>query len=260
MALAWDGTTNDRASTTALGGITIDTSCAFSACGWCTGNTSVRSPFGISQSTNLQFELLRRSATNDLNAFGFSTSAYFTNLALPASASEWWFWAVAISGTAIGNAKLYLWTQSGGWTSSTNSVALQAVTAPDTMTIGNGPLVFSSEMWIGNTLGFKVWNASLTDEEVYRERLTLMPRRLAGLTHVLPMIGTESSGGLRDWIGNSWTLTGTITYPDTMPSGVGYGAPIIVPQYSAIGVPVLSLAGVNSITATGATPKVTLTF
>lgn len=262
MALAWDGTSSDKAATSSLNGITVDTSCAFSACGWCAGNTAQKSPFGISNGTNLQFELLRRAATNDINAFGYGTAALFTNLALPTSSTEWWFWAFSISGTAIGSATLYLWTQGGGWVSSTNVTALQVVASPTTMTAGAGPVV-GTEAWIGNTLGYKVWNAVLTAEEIYRERLTLMPKRLAGLTHFLPMIGGSTDVALRDFLQNTWTLTGTITVADEMPSGVGYGAPhIIVPQSPASvpGIPVLSLPGVQNIASTTAQPKVTLTY
>jgi len=48
-------------------------------------------------------------------------------------------------------------------------------------------------------------------------------------------------------VGNTWSLTGTITYDSDIPSGVSYGA-------------ILSLPGVQDITANSATPKVTLTW
>lgn len=261
MAIVWDGTTNDRASTSDINGLTIDTTCAVSACGWCTGNTATRSPFGISNGSNLQFELLRRSATNDLNAFGYSAGPFFSNLALPASSSEWWFWAFSMSGSAIGNATLYVWTQGGGWTSSTNGTALQAVPSPSVITWGNGPIVWSSEMWVGSTLAYKVWNATLTAEEVYRERLSLMPKRLTGLSHFLPMLGMDATDTLRDLCQNSWSLTGTVTYSDALPPNVGYGAPILVFNQPVLSIaPTLSLPGVQDITATSARPKVTLTW
>lgn len=247
MALIWDGTANDRASTSDINGLTVDTSCALSACGWCTGNTAVRAPFGISNGSSLQFELLRRSATNDLNAFGYSAGPFFTNLALPSSSSEWWFWALSISGTASGNAHLYVWTSSGGWTSSASSAALQAVSSPSVITWGNGPVQVGAEMWVGKTLGLKVWNAVLSESELQAERLTLLPKRQSGLTHAVPGVGDSSSAALRDIAGNTWSLTGTITYDADLPAGVSYGA-------------ILSLPGVQSITASGATPKVTLAF
>lgn len=247
MALIWDGTANDRASTSTTGGLTVDTSCALSACGWCTGNTAVRSPFGISNGSSAQFELLRRSATNNLNAFGYGAGPFFTNLALPSSASEWWFWAVSISGSAAGNATLYLWTSGGGWVSSASGSTLQAVTSPTVVVWGNGPVGYSAEMWVGKTLGLKAWNAVLSEAELQAERLTLLPKRQSNLTHAVPGIGANSTDALRDIVGNTWSLTGTITYDSDIPAGVTYGA-------------ILSLPGVQSITATGATPKVTLTY
>lgn len=247
MALIWDGTANDRASTSDINGLAVDTSCALSACGWCTGNTATRSPFGISNGSNLQFELLRRSATNDLNAFGYGAGPFFTNLALPSSSSEWWFWALSISGTASGNAHLYVWTSSGGWTSSASSAALQAVSSPSVITWGNGPVQVGSEMWVGKALGLKIWNAVLSESELQAERLLLLPKRQADLTHAVPGVGSDSSEALRDLVGNTWSLTGTITYDSDVPSGVSYGA-------------MLSLPGVQDITSSGATPKVTLTF
>lgn len=218
MALSW----NDSGiiETSSVGGITVASSCAFSACGWCTGNTSVRSPFGISNSTTTQFELLRRAATNTLNAFGQATSAYFNNLALPASASEWWFWAFRVSGTAAGSATLYLWTQSGGWVSSNNVNTLQAVT-PNRIVIGGGP-ISTAENWIGQTSGFRIWNAVLSENELKGEKFSLRARRKLNLHADVPMAGSTTSQKLRDYRGNTWTLDGAESGTPTGPTA-GWG-------------------------------------
>jgi hypothetical protein len=75
-----------------------------------------------------------------------------------------------------------------------------------------------------------------------------------------PMIGGEVAEHMRDFVGGR---TGVQVGSNTVSDGTGlpWGGSIIVPQYAAASsAPVLSLPGVQSITATSAVPKVTLTF
>ncbi len=230
MALVWDGTSTDRATTSSVGSLSIDTSCAFSACGWLTSSSlnASKSAFGLSFSTTTQFVILRRAAAAAINAFGAGVGPYFTNVTIPEDGT-WFFWGVSISGSAIGNATFYVWTPADGWSSSTNSIALQTIAAPDALGLGNSPRGGTAEAWATKQGATKVWNAVLTEDEIKREMMSLSPVRLDGLHAALPMIGLASSPALRDLRGNTWTLSGTITFDDTHP-GVPYGPPLDIPN------------------------------
>jgi len=105
------------------------------------------------------------------------------------------------------------------------------------------------------------WTATLTADELARERATRRVHRTADLHRWLPMLYQTMALNDDDRSGNGYTLpvVGSPAVVDGAP--VGWGAPIIVPQYAvASTAPVLSLPGVQDITATSARPKVTLTF
>lgn len=267
MALVWDGTASDKLATTRVGSLTIDTSCAYSACGWATANNGAGTKAGVTiclydSINSKQFSIKKRAASDALNAFGYGAGPYFdptaSGLTIPDD-NTWFFWAAAVSGTAAGNATLYVWVPGTGWASDANSVALQAVTTPDKLLMGGGPT--ANEEWIGKHLSNKVWNAVLTADEFERERLSLYPRRIKDLHSCVLGIGQGAASAQRDMCGADWTLTGTITYDDSHPSYVSGGLPIWIPQYAvASGIPVLSAGSMSSITATTAVPRVTLTF
>lgn len=75
-------------------------------------------------------------------------------------------------------------------------------------------------------------------------------------------MGGTTAEHLRDFSGNGRNLTQAGTNAVEAPSWLPWGSPIVFPQTGAAGGygPTLSLPGVQSVTATGATPKVTLTF
>lgn len=104
-----------------------------------------------------------------------------------------------------------------------------------------------------------MWDAALTADEIEAERWSLLPKRLANVNRVYPMIGGTVGEAVQDvWLGGYSLTNSGLDISDGPP--ISWGSPIIVPQYSTSYGPVLSLPGVQSITATGATPKVTLTF
>lgn len=105
----------------------------------------------------------------------------------------------------------------------------------------------------------RIWSAALTEAEIVIERARRRPSRTANLNRWLPMIYASAADNAKDRSGNGYNMTvqGSPTIADGAP--VGWGAPIIVPQYESLG-PVLSLPGVQDITATSARPKVTITF
>lgn len=235
MAWVLDGTTGDRITTTRVGSLTIDTTCAISACGWqyAAVTNASKSPFCITNDSTVQFELLRRATTANLNAFGYGTGALFTNIAIPEDGT-WYFWAFDIAGTAIGSANLRVWTPADGWVTNSNSTALQAVTAPSVLSIGGGRSG-TGESWSGKEMAVKVWNAVLSADEFERERLSLYPRRVKDLHSCLLGIGQGAASALRDMCGPGWTLTGTITYDDSHPSYVSGGLPIWIVDHPAGG-------------------------
>lgn len=268
MSIVWDGTAGDRASTTSVGSLSIASSCAVSACGWVTGNSQQRSPFGFAGGTTAQYDLLRRAASNTLNVFGYSTGPKYTEggiegLTLPSDANEWWFWAFNISGTAIGSSTLRVWTSSGGWQTSSNTEALQAV-AIDKITFGGAPIL-NVESWVGKTFAVKVWNAVLTADEFERERKSVAPKRSENLHSFVACVGKDSATSLYDPCGNSWTLSGTpgsysATHPLEVSGGVpaffGMGQVVTAAETAYTGTGGIGLAGSATVQVDLATVKV----
>lgn len=68
------------------------------------------------------------------------------------------------------------------------------------------------------------------------------------------------SDRVKDFSGNGRNFTPAGTLADVDGPPIPWGAQIIVPEYATVVAPVLSLPGVQNITASSATPKVTLTF
>jgi len=107
----------------------------------------------------------------------------------------------------------------------------------------------------------RIWSEALTTADLERERMRRAPVRVSGLHAWLPLIAADKATALKDFSGNGYDFTeaGTLTVEDGAP--VGWGAQIMLPQSAAAAVgPVLSLPGVQDITATSARPKVTLTY
>lgn len=100
--------------------------------------------------------------------------------------------------------------------------------------------------------GIKLWDASLTDAELRVEARCLWPARTANLNRWSSGMQSTIGDAVKDLSGNGrdWSQYGSPTVDSYIPP-VKLGNPII---------PVLSAPGVQSITATTATPKVTLTY
>lgn len=116
-----------------------------------------------------------------------------------------------------------------------------------------------SEWYYGSVDNVLVFDRVLSDAEMQAQFRRRAP--IASPFAWFPMLYPSLSDNYADRSGNGRNLTlngGTPTVVDGAP--VGWGAPIIVPQYATAVGPVLSLPGVTDITATSVRPKVTLTF
>lgn len=172
------------------------------------------------------------------------------------SLDTWYDVAVVCNGLGVGNLTLYCGPTGGALSSAT------ADNSPSTWSVAG--LYYGHEgasAWPNVKLDdFRVWASALTLAEIEVERARRVPTKM-GMEWWLPTLGITSAAVVADYSGNgrSMTANGSPTMVDGAP--VGWGSRIIVPQYAAASsAPVLSLPGVQSITATSAVPKVTLTF
>jgi hypothetical protein len=172
------------------------------------------------------------------------------------SLDTWYDVAVVCNGLGTGNLTVYCGPTGGALNSATGD------TSASTWSIAG--LYYGNEgttAWPNVRLDdFRVWTSALTLAEIEVERARRVPTKTP-LEWWVPLLGTTSAAAVIDRSGNGRSLTanGSPTIVDGAP--VGWGASIIVPQYAATYTgPTLSLPGVQSITATSAVPKVTLTF
>lgn len=106
-----------------------------------------------------------------------------------------------------------------------------------------------------------IYDRVLSDAELEIQRRMRRPIITNGLWGWWPMLGGTIAECLRDLSGNDRTLTQGGTNAVVDASWMPWGGSIIVPQAGAASnAPVLSLPGVQSVTATTAVPKVTLAF
>jgi hypothetical protein len=107
-----------------------------------------------------------------------------------------------------------------------------------------------------------IYDRVLTDAEVEIQRRMRRPIITNGLWGWWPMMGGTIAEHLRDLSGGGRNLTQVGSNAVIDASWMPWGGSIIVPHASAAAsnAPVLSLAGVQDITATSARPKVTLAF
>jgi hypothetical protein len=104
-----------------------------------------------------------------------------------------------------------------------------------------------------------IWDRSLSAAEMESARRKRFPVTFDSLWSWWPMIGGEVAEHLRDFVGGrTGVQVGSNTVVDG--SGLPWGGSSLVPQFFTSLAPILSLPGVQDITATGARPKVTLTY
>lgn len=227
------------------------------------GGTGANQFFKFQTSAGSNYTNIRWAATT--RYWELQITGSITNLGVAPTNGTWYDVAVVQNGTGAGTVTLYV-----GETGS--STAMSTVTGTGDTTQATytilGQNYTTSTLWPDCVFdGFCMWNAALTAAEIERQRGRKLPVRFSDLVYWVPMLGktgdSVSAIGdfvLRDLVGGAWnTLYGTPTVEDGAP--IGWGGGIIVPQYaSASMAPVLSLPGVQDITATSARPKVTLTY
>jgi hypothetical protein len=199
---------------------------AFTACGWV--KTTERASqnqfifaiedasswmslgYGNSASTVLQID--SDAGTPDIGGGGYNGHG------------AWMFWALkrGVSGT------LYAYAYRPGTDSvfATASIAESSWT-PTAMYLGTDSL----NNWSNSVhAGVRVWDAELTEAELYQEMWSLRPRRWSGLHLWSPLFTalTDISGA-----GRTWTSLGTATYSSDGPP-VGWGAAPLVVSESAL--------------------------
>lgn len=172
-----------------------------------------------------------------------------TSMGPTVSLNEWFFVALRKTGSAGGHG-IVIELDTGTLTKN-ESDTTTTVDAFTQFTVGN----YDSDTGNGidaSFAGIKLWDASLTDAELRVEARCLWPARTANLNRWSSGMQSTISDAVKDLSGNGrdWSQYGSPTVDSYSPP-VKLGNPII---------PVLSAAGVNSITATTAVPKVTLTY
>lgn len=164
----------------------------------------------------------------------------------------WYDIAVSQSGTT---ATVYYGTS--GDKAAMASMTLPAGSpTPGNITFGDAVL---DQQWPDVALDdIRIWSSALTAAQLERERARRIPGEQASLHTWFPTIFADKTSALVDRTGSgrAWTEGGTLTVEDGAP--VSWGAPI--QTLSTRVIPVLSLPGVNNITTTAATPKVTLAY
>lgn len=201
---------------------------------------------------NVDYSLYAQIQTDQSSLVRIQTSAGLSDISLTTSQGTWYDVGLRVDGTTI---YLYCGPTGEAWSSTSRSCS----------TITINLMYWATENathWAQAAIDdVRQWDAVLTEAELERERWSRVPKRFVNLHRWIPTLGLANADVARDRSGNGYNLTvnGTTSIVDGAP--VGWGAPIIVPQYAAASnAPVLSLPGVQSITATSAVPKVTLTF
>lgn len=186
--------------------------------------------------------------------YAYESGGGFGQISTAMSADVWYDVAFRQSGSA---GTLHM-APTGGAAFSTASITVSSWTQIG-MCCGV-PFTDSSQYCDAVFDDLRIWSAGLTTAELERERTRRAPIRMADLHAWLPLIAADKAASLSDYSGSGRDFTegGAITVEDGAP--VSWGAPIIVPEYATVVAPVLSLPGVQNITASSATPKVTLTF
>ena len=194
----------------------LPSSSAFTACGWV--KTTERA------SAN-QFIFTIEDGVSSWMSLGYGNSAS-TVLQIDSDAGTpdvgggaynghgvWMFWALRRGGGGTLYARAFrLGTDS---VFATASVAESSFT-PTAMYVGTDSLNNWSD---SKHAAVKVWDAELTDDELYLEMWSYRPRRWASLHLWTPLFGalTDYSGA-----GKAWTSMGTASYDDGPP--IGWGA------------------------------------
>ena len=200
---------------------------------------------------NSDYSLYAQITTDQSTYVRIQSNVGNSDISLTTSQGTWYDIGLRVDGTTV---YLYCGPTGGTWSSTSRSCS----------TITAALMQWAMENatnWAEAAIDdVRQWDAVLTADELERERWSRVPKRFANLHRWIPTLGLANADVARDRSGNGYNLTvnGTTSIVDGAP--VGWGSSIIVPQYAASTAPVLSLPGVQDITATSARPKVTLTF
>ena len=191
-------------------------------CGWATyttANYNNLAGFGKSGVTALY---MGNSSGGVFTVYATAVgSATFTN----PSAGQWFFWALVGRPTShLG----YLFRLGSDTAFQVGDVG--DTTDPGVLDWADLLDLGGSDYWEGGRVAHvKMWNASLSEAELYRELWSARPRRLSDLVCWSPLISDY-----KDYSGSgAWTLSGSGTYADGPPVGWG-AAPLFVPSISQI--------------------------
>lgn len=189
---------------------------------------------------------------------GYIASA--RDLGIDVGTGDWFFLAISRSGA--GDDTATEWLLHG----STMTGALQSIgpysgynyMPGDRIQIATSPYAATYSEHLDGASG-PVW---VFDSVLSAAQLDLLRRRLVPPVAPWAWIPGIWPGAdrVKDFSGNGRNFSAGGTLADVDGPPVSWGARIIVPEYSLATGPVLSLPGVQSITATSAVPKVTLTF
>lgn len=191
----------------------------FTACGWVRLKVSqagsYRYIFTIAEDITTTDKQVQLGADSGNNWYlGTSTDVYDYFASSP-SLDTWYFWFVKA------NADPDTWdagiAAAGG--------TFDALQVPNTtLSFTTGSIVFSNDTWSSylnsEASCIKVWDAILTEAELYQEMYSMLPRRFADLHLYWPLWG---SGDTADYSGNAKdaTVGGTLATADQPP--IGYG-------------------------------------
>lgn len=122
----------------------------------------------------------------------------------------WFFFSMKCSGTGAGSLN-GIYIENGSTTYETASKAGANFTADYTQ------LSDISYEWSGDMAAIKLWNAVLTDEEIYNEQWSYRPKRTADLDKWSPFVDGSETTFVDFSLGENWSESGTITAADGPP-------------------------------------------
>jgi len=182
---------------------------AFTACGWARPAAAISGVEVVCVFVNAggtENHGLGTLGSGNWNVFNaVDAPPNFTN---PPVSGEWFFWALAADAGGI-----------YGYNARQRDPAIEKKTTtfrtftPTTIYIGNDNAATNNDFFKGDIAYVKVWNARLTDSEIYRERYSTTPRRWADLNRWSHLFGNAQD----NFRARNWTETGTVTWAQTNP-------------------------------------------
>lgn len=209
MAVTLSGSTDGYSRTANL-----PTSIAVTMCGWFypTSTTPFKMAFWLGNSGDTLFRAIAFANDASVILYGPSGGFDFTTLLGTFSANTWYFVALRCSGSGAGAQVGSIRTVSQTSLTSASLTGSSFTTAD--LYVGNDP---GSEVFAGKVGGVKIWDASLTDDELMVESYYYRAIRRASLNIEAPLFTTSEDEVDYSGNGRNWTVSGSPVTADGPP-------------------------------------------